>query len=270
MNKNVSLLISMTVALAVAVWPANATTYPGTGNANGSGSDGTAISSVAVNNDANNISFTIDANPANGAIDAYTFYAVQIQIIGQAQNGYTTLANPIWLNTSGPAIGISSGENAVLNFTENGYYSNGGDVNGATPFIYSSGSWTEGSLSSYTAGGQGNWSVTATVPLSSLGLSAGASFYFDVVSSYTSWGTSGPQSAYGALDSVSGYPAETDNSWKPWTGVNAYDSATDASGTTFGTAASEYTVIPEPAAIGALSGLGGLLMIVRQRKFFTR
>jgi len=246
-------------------------TYTGTGNNNGTPADGVAISSVVVNNDANNITFTINANSASGLIDAYTFFAVQIQIIGQALNGYTTLANPIFLNTSGPAIGISSGENAVLNFAQNGYYSNGGDVNGATPFIYSGGTWTEGSLYSYSAGGQGSDSVTATVPLSSLGLSGGDSFYFDVVSTYTAWGTSGPQSAYSALDSISGYPAETDSSWQPWLGSNAYDSATDASGTTFGTAASEYTVanIPEPVTC-ALFGLGSLLLIVRRKVFSTR
>jgi hypothetical protein len=274
MKKNVSLLTSVTVALAMAMLPAKAqVTYTnaagGPGYNDGSPADGVAISSVVVNNDANNITFTINANPASGLIDAYTFYAIQTQIIGQAANGSTALMNPIWLNTSGPAIGISSGENAVLNFTQNGYYSNGGDVNGATPFIYSGGSWTEGSLYSYSAGGQGSDSVTATVPLSSLGLSVGDSFYFDVVSTYTSWGTSGPQSAYSALDSKSGYPAETDSSWTPWSGANAYDSATDASGTTFGTAASEYNVVPEPANY-ALFGLGSLLLIVSQRRVSTR
>jgi hypothetical protein len=273
--KTVPLVSSVVAAMAVAMLPAKAqVTYTGTGNADGTPADGAAISSVVVNNDANNITFTINANPASGLIDAYTFYAVQIQIIGQAANGYTTLANPIYLSTTGPAIGISSGENAVLNFAQNGYYSNGGDVNGATPFMYSGGSWTEGSLYSYTAGGQGSDSVTATVPLSSLGLSVGNSFYFDVVSSYTSWNNGYPQSAYSALDSLSGYPAETDSSYSPWNGNNVptyYDSATDASGTTFGTAASEYIVtgVPEPVA-SALLGMGALIILIRRRMFSAR
>jgi hypothetical protein len=265
-----SLLTPVIAVLTMAVLPVSAqTTYYGTGNANGGGSDGSAISSVVVQNDANNITFTINSNPSDAAIDQWTFYAVQIQVLGQAASGYTTLANPIY-NTGGPALGISTGENAVLNFAQNGYWSNGGNVNGATPFIYSGGAWTEGSLFSYSAGGQGSQSVTATVPLSSLGLSLGQSFYFDAVSSYTSWGASGPQSAYSALDSISGYPAETDSSWAPWSGANAYDSATDPSGTTFGTAASEYTIaVPEPAAC-ALLGLGSLLLIARRKTLSAR
>ena len=72
------------------------------------------------------------------------------------------------------------------------------------------------------------------------------------------------QSAYGALDSVTGYPAESDGSYQPWLGFNYYDSANaGASGSTFGTAASLYTVnaVPEPASC-TLLGLGALLMAV--------
>ena len=251
-------ITSAIVGAVLAVLPAQAqSTYTGTGHYNGSGADAVGISSVVINNDANNITFTINANSASGTIDPYTFYAVDIQVVGQAGSGYTGLHNPVYLNTSGPSLGISSGENAVLNFAQNGYYSNGGNVNGATPFLYSGGTWTEGSLYSYSAGGQGSDSVTVTVPLSSLGLNVGESFYFDVASSYTSFGTSGPQAAYSALDSVGGYPAETDNSYTPWSGANGYDSATDVAGTTFGTGASQYTIqsVPEPATL-ALVGLG--------------
>jgi len=99
--------------------------------------------------------------------------------------------------------------------------------------------------------------------LSSLGLSVGSQFYFDVVSSYPN---AVGQSAYGSLDSIGGYPAETDSSYHPYTGSNAFDAATDAAGTTFGTAASEYTVtsVPEPASLAVMGG--GLLLLLARRR----
>jgi hypothetical protein len=268
--KTIQLFGSVVAAMTVAMLPAKAqSTYVGTGHYDGSGGDGVGINSVVVNNNASSISFTINANSASGLIDQYTFYAVDIQVVGQAANGYTGFANPIYLNTSGPALGISSGENAVLNFAQNGYYSNGGNVTGATPFSYSGVNWTEGSLYSYSAGGTGFDTITATVPLSSLGLSLGESFYFDVLSSYTSFGASGPQAAYSALDSLGGYPAESDSSYQPWLGSNHYDSATDASGSTFGSAASLYTIaVPEPStwSLIGLGALGFVSTVLRRRK----
>lgn len=226
------------------------TTYTATGHANGSATDGTEISSVVVGNTASTITFTINSSQT---MDQYIFYAVDIQVIGEAANGYTPLSNPIW--SGSPALGISTGENAVLDFNNTG-----NSNTGAVAFNYNGASWSSGVTVSYDAGGAGNNFATATVPLSSLGLSLGQSFYFDVVSTYTSWSGGGPQSAYGALDSISGYPAETDSSYQPWNGDNAYDSATDASGTTFGTAASEFTVTvaPEPS-VYAILGLGLLV-----------
>ena len=264
--KTVSVVTSVVAALTMAMLPAKATqTFVGTGNALGaSPADGAGISSVVVNNDLNNITFTINSTQAQAA---WIFYAIDIQIVGQAGSGYTTLANPIW--AGGPAVGISTGENAVLDFNNNGASNTGGIA-----FKYSGGSWAAGSSISYDAGGAGFTFTTLTVSLSSLGLSVGNSFYFDAVSTYTSWQGGYPQSAYGALDSVSGYPAETDGSYSPWNG-NAvptyYDSATDASGTTFGTAASEYTVagVPEPIS-SAFLGLGALLVILRRRGVSTR
>ena len=249
-------IISVTcvlAALTLAMLPAKAqTTYPATGNFNGSGADGKEISSVVVNNDASTITFTINSGAQIQA--SWIFYAIDLQIIGQAGSGFTGLSNPIWAGS--PTLGISTGENAVLN-------DNGGTMGAWT---YSGGVWTQNAGAAVDAGGTGFNYVTMTVPLSSLGLSVGDSFYFDAVSSYTAWNNGGPQSAYSALDSVSGYPAETDSSWQPWLGSNSYDSATDASGTTFGTAASMYTVtIPEPTTLVLLSG-GVILLLVQRRR----
>jgi len=243
--KTIVSLVSALTALVVSSAMAQ-TTYLGTGDALGSSpADGAGISSVVVNNDANNITFTINSTQAQAS---YIFYAIGLQIIGQAGSGYTGFANPF-----GPAVGISTGENAVIDTFGTG----------ATPYLYS-GSFVAGSSVSYAAGGTGNTFSTITVPLSSLGLSVGNSFYFDVVSTYTSLaGTPpGPQAAYGALDNL-GYPSESDGAFTPYNGTSHYDSATDASGTIFGTSASEYTVtVPEPATC-TLLGLSTLVMVRR-------
>jgi hypothetical protein len=232
-----SVLATLTVSSAMAQ-----VTYTGTGNSLGSSAaDGGAISSVVVNNDANNITFTVNTTAAQAS---YIFYSVELQIVGEAANGSTSLVNP-W----GEHIGASSGLNALINT-----YGTGASI-----LTYSAGSWTQNASGAYAAGGTGSTFATITTPLTSLGLSAGNSFYFDVISTYAS--PSG-QSAYGALDSVTGYPAESDNSYQPWLGSNYYDSANaGASGSTFGSLATLYnvTVVPEPVAC-ALVGLGALVM----------
>jgi hypothetical protein len=233
--------------LALTLWPAKAATYSGTGNVNGSGAvDGAGISSVVINNDASSITFTINSTQP---MASYIFYSIQLQIIGQAGSGDTSLLNP-W----GEHVGISTGENALINTWGTG----------ATPGTFSGGVWTMGAGASYVAGGTTFTFATVTVPLSSLNLSVGQSFYFDVVSSYAN---PGGQSAYGALDNTS-WPAESDGSYQPWLGSNFYDSATDAGGTEFGTAASLYSVVPEPVA-SALLGMGTLVILIR-RRFFSR
>jgi hypothetical protein len=244
--KNVSRLNSLIAGLAFTGLPALATTYTGTGDALASSpADGAGISSVVVNNDANNITFTINSTEAQAS---YIFYGIEIQIIGQAGSGYTGFVNPF-----GPAVGISTGENAVIDTYGTG----------ATPYLYNSG-WVAGTSVSYAAGGTGNTFATITVPQSSLGLTAGDSFYFDVVSTYTAQANGGPQAAYGALDNT-GYLPESDGNYQPYNGTSHYDSATSA-GTTFGTAATEFTVqaVPEPG-ICALVGLGALGLMRRLR-----
>jgi hypothetical protein len=235
--KIASALIAVSFALTLAAFPAGATLYTGPGTSIGtSPADGAGISSVNVENTASTISFTINSSAPQAD---YIFYAIELQIVGQAGNGYTGFSNPF-----GPAIGISSGENAVIDTYGNG----------ATPYLYSGG-WVAGSSVSYTAGGTGNTYSSITVPLSSLGLSVGNSFYFDVVSTYTAASDGGPQAAYGALDST-GYPAENNSSFVPYDNDTYYDSATDAT-STFNTGASLYEVatVPEPT-IWSLLGLG--------------
>ena len=119
--------------------------------------DGAGFNSVVVNNDASTISFTMNSTQPQAS---YIFYAIELQIIRQAGSGYTGFANPF-----GPAVGISSGENALIDTFGTG----------ATPYIYSGG-WVAGSAVSYAAGGTGTTSTTITVPLTSLGLSAGSQF----------------------------------------------------------------------------------------------
>jgi hypothetical protein len=243
-------IISVMTLLAAAALPAMAQeTYTGTGDADGTTADGNGFSSVVVNNDANNINFTINTTQP---MASWIFYAIEIQQLGQGGSGSTALLSPY--GSWGPIVGISSGENAVIDTF--GTY--------ATPYTYNSG-WSAGSSVSYTAGGTGNTFASITVPLSSLGLSAGSSFYFDVVSSYTSWANGGPQGAYGALDNY-GWPKMTDGTWTPWDGgTGSYDSATSP-GSFFGTAATEYTcIVPEPATC-VLMGMGALAMIRRSLK----
>jgi PEP-CTERM motif len=240
-------VLSAVGLFSIAALSAAAATYTGPGTALGSSiNDGAGINSVVVNNDANNITLTINSsNP----MASYIFYTVELQIVGQAGNGDTSLLNP-W----GEQIGISTGVNSLINTYGNG----------ASALTYSGGTWTQnGPGLPYAAGGTGLNFATMTFALSSLGLNVGDSFYFDVASSY---GSPSGQSAYGALAST-GYPAESDNSYMPWLGTNYYDSVTDTT-STFNNGATLYTVvIPEPSTL-VLAGLGGLLLAYR--RFFRR
>ncbi len=252
--KTIISVTSVLAAISLALLPAKAqTTYLGTGTALGGGGNGEGISSVVINNTASTITFTINSSAAQSA---YVQYFVLMQYVGQGASGSTALFNSAGaLNGWGPSLGISTGMNAFA-ATYN---------SGASGETYSGGVWANNQSVSYDAGGTGSTFNTFTLSLSSLGLSAGTSFYFDVVSSYPN---SVGQSAYGALDSIGGYPAETDASYVQYvSGQNAYDAATDASGTKFGTAASLYTVtaVPEPTTLALLSG-GAILLLAKRRR----
>jgi hypothetical protein len=258
--KTVSFVTSVIAALTMALLPAQATTYTGPGTANGSGGE-TGIGSVVINNTISDITFTINTAAAQGA---YVQYFILMQYVGQGGSGSPVLLNSAGaLNGWGPSLGISTGMNAFVATWNSG--ANGG-FTGASGETYSGGTWSNnGGLNSF-AGGPVNNYVTLDMSLSSLGLSVGSQFYFDVVSSYS---PATGQSAYGSLDVST--PAETDGTWTPWNGANAYDAATDT-GTVvnkFGTVATEYTVVPEPATC-ALLGLGSLLIIIRRRASSTR
>jgi hypothetical protein len=263
--KTILSITSAVAIMALAALPAKAqVTYWSANSAwvNGGWADGAGISSVVVNHTASDITFTINTSQP---MATWIMYAIQIQIVGQAGSGSTALSNPLW-GSGGPAIGISTGENAVLNFNDaGGGAGNNGNI-GAAAYKYS-GSWVGSAGVAYAAGGAASSFATATVSLSSLGLSVGDSFYFDAVSTYSSWQNGAPQSAYSALDTLAN-PKETDGLASPWnpTVPTYYDSATDAGGTTFGAAASLYTVaaVPEPGTMALLSG--GLIFLMVQRR----
>jgi hypothetical protein len=223
-----------TTALSITL--AHATVYTGPGVADGSGAnDGGAISSVDINNTGSTITFTINSTQP---MASYIFYSIELQY---GSGGDTSLMNP-W----GPHVGMSTGVNALVNTYGTG----------ASALTYGGGTWTQNASQNFDAGGTGSSFATMTFSLSSLGLSAGSTFNFDVVSSYTS-NPSG-QAAYSALDNT-GYLAESDNSYQPWLGSNFYDSAT-AGGSTL----NSYTVaaVPEPS-VAALFGLSGLVLARR-------
>lgn len=222
------------VATAMGIAFAHATVYSGPGVADGSAAnDGGAISSVDIESTASTITFTIDSTEP---MASYIFYSIELQY---GSGGDTSLVNP-W----GPHAGMSTGLNALVNTYGTG----------ASALTYNGGTWTQnGPGQSFDAGGTGSSFATMTFSLSSLGLSAGSTFNFDVVSSYTS---PGGQAAYGALDNT-GYLPESDNSYQPWLGSNFYDSATAS-----GSMLNSYTVVPEPS-VAALAGLSGLALIRR-------
>jgi hypothetical protein len=249
--------IARTAALlALAVSPAAAATTYTDATGDNYGGPEVDISSVVINNDANNITFQINLNPAaNLTVNYYANYEIGIQTGtgagGQTQiNGTYGTGNPSAGNPYGNAVGISTGENFFIG----SYLGGTGYSGGAELFQYSSGAgWSKiGSTAPITEVGTGTPSTTFSVALSDLGLSAGSSFKFDV---WTSFGS--PQGAYDALDNPNTPPGTA-----PYSG-GTYDSAT-AAGSLFDTTIYTVAAVPEPGSLSVMM-LAGLAVLARRR-----
>jgi hypothetical protein len=213
------------------------------------------ISSVVVTNDASNIYFTINMNPAADlGTNYYADYEVGIQSGPGGQtaiNGTFGTGNPAAGNPYGNAVGISTGENYFIGSYLNGpSYSGGAQLYSYDPVA----GWSQ-------VGATAPISEVATVtpytsfsfPLSALGLSVGSSFNFDVWTTF-----SGGQAAYDALDNVG-----TGSSNAPYSSGTTYDSAT-ATGSTFASTTYTVTAVPEPATLGLLC-ISGVMLGARRR-----
>jgi hypothetical protein len=216
------------------------------------------ISSVTVFNDASNITFKVNMNPAADlGVNHYANYEIGIQV-GNGAGGQTAIngtygtGNPAAGNPYGNAVGISTGENFFIgSFLDSpGNYSGGAQL-----YSYSAvAGWTQiGGTAPITEIYTGTPSTAFTFSLASLGLTVGSSFNFDV---YTTFGS--PQGAYDALDN-NGLGSGT----APYSG-GTYDSAT-APGSTFATTIYTIQAAPEPGTC-ALLGLGALGMMGSLRR----
>jgi hypothetical protein len=218
------------------------------------------ISNVVISNDANNIYFTINMNPAaNLTTNYFANYEVGIQTFGPAGqsaiNGTYGTGNGAAGNPYGNSVGISTGENFFIgSFLAGPTYSGGAQLyayQGAGP------GWQQvGATAPATIIGTGTPSTSFSFPLSAFGFVPGNSFNFDV---WTSFGS--PQGAYDALDNTTGTP---NTGGAPYSG-GFYDSAT-AAGSTFATTI--YTVtapVPEPMSLGMVVGLAGMGLMRRRR-----
>ena len=221
---------SLLAVLVLAVLPARATTYTDAiGDSDGAAE--TDISSVVVTNDANNLTFAINLN-TSATISQYPNYLIGIQVVGGpiGQTNINNLSSGVTAgNPWGKTVGISSGENFFIGVYPNGPSWSGG----AQVFQYTNnqaGGWSSqiGNTIPIAETASGTPSITFSVPLSALGLSAGNSFNFDVWSTY---GAPGGQGAYDALDNPN-YPLGY-----PWDGA-IYDSATAP-----GSVLANYTVM---------------------------
>jgi autotransporter-associated beta strand protein len=192
------------------------------------------ITSVTVSNDSSNLNFLINLNPAsqivNNTNDQYGLYEIGLQT---GSGGSTAVVNPY-----GSPIGISTGMNYWIGAWTNQTVGPP-DTGDSQLYQFSSGAWNltagNGTNTPYipTPVTMTDTSLQISVPLSSLGLSAGNTFNFDV---WTTYGNPGNQAAYDALDS--GAAATEASGYMPWNGT-PYDSAT-APGSTF--ASTAYTI----------------------------
>lgn len=214
------------------------------------------IASVVITNDASNIYFQINMNPAaNLATNYYANYEIGFQMNGGAGgqtaiNGTYGTGNPAAGNPYGNSVGISTGENYFIgSYLAGPTYSGGAQLYGYS----ATAGWNQiDSTMPATIVPTGAPSTSFAFPLGDLGLVNGSSFNFDV---WTSFGS--PQGAYDALSQSVLPPGAA-----PYSG-GSYDAAT-APGSTF--ASQVYTVsVPEPASAATILSLGTLALTKRRR-----
>ena len=223
-------VVVMAVALLAAAAPrANATTYTDSTGENFTGAGGGIldITSVEVNNDANDIIFKINL-AGNPVATDWGKYMVGIDSVA---GGDTSTTGNGWVRP----INMPAGMDYWL-----GSWVDSG--NGAEAYKYT-GSWGLLNATYATAGAlsisKDASSVTLTYDLASLGLSIGSTFNFDV---YTSGGGSGDS----AVDAL----------------ANPSQSISDWPGPYSSTLVDSYTVVPEPSTL-TLVALGGLMLVGR-------
>ena len=212
------------------------------------------IANVAVTNTATDLTFQINLNPSanlnhvdgNGNFD---------QFYGKYQIGIQTGpgGNPAIVNNFGNQVGISTGVNySLLGWADNiaAPTAPGGSPQGYdTTYHWNGTGWDDvaGFASSPfvdTPTVITDTSVSYTIPLAALGLSAGNTFKFDVWTTFSGGG----QSAYDALDKAT----LTTDPGTPYGTATPYDSATSP-----GSTLSSYTiasVITGPLWTGAGNG----------------
>ncbi|HEY7089306.1 MAG TPA: hypothetical protein VH518_14515 [Tepidisphaeraceae bacterium] len=239
------------LAMGLAAGTASATIYTDNTGATDHYSDSYAdIANVVITNDATNLNITINLNPvANDGVtptniqnNNFTRYDIGFQT---GLGGNTGLTEPF-----GQSMGISTGQNYNLESWAN-QNAAPSTLGGYSLQHWNGASWdVVGTSSTDTVFPTGK---SLTVPLASLGLADGSTFFFDV---WTTFG--GGNGAYDALfnDSLTTQPFGT---------IVPYDSAT-AAGTRFGTQGTSYTVVivPEPVSLATL-GAFGLLTLSRRR-----
>ena len=227
--KTILLLISALTTVALAILPASAVNYADSGGTTDFVDPWGDITSVDVNNDATTLTFKIntEASPDAVANNWRHYY------IGISEGLFGGVGGNLSSSAYGRPIQMSVGglDFALLSYP---------GFNGYDRETWNGASWTQ------TGGNPASWDpsgVTITVALSTLGLSSGNTFQFDVWTSNNSGGS--------VYDALSDAVARGYNTGPFDTGPNALS----------------YTVaaVPEPATC-ALLGLGALAMISRVRR----